>query len=338
MAGIFGTILGLFGHGKTVGKNYQLAAIYKDLRNKVLSLNPSEIGLSRTDKNPVWGVIMETGYADAVVTLVTIADGTVSLYISNGGGIIGIGQHDGPRKACLSFLSQSLRFIQYAKPTSSFPLPKEGYTRFYFLTYDGIFTVENVEGDLGNERLPLSPLFLKAHEVIAQARLVDEQLKNNFQNLMHAATTGDTEEVKRLIKEGNDPNRSDKTGLTPLMAAAYKGQDHVLISLIEFKCDIDAKDESGYTALMFASNAGHVSSAKILIEAGADVNSKDNDSSTPIMFASQNGNNELVRLLLKHGADPKIKGNHGLSAIGFAQQNGHKETEKILKQPSNRFE
>ena len=116
---------------------------------------------------------METGYSDAVVTLVTIANGTVSLYFSNGGGIIGVGEYEGPRNACHSLLSLAPKFIKYAKRTQTFPLPKEGNTRFYFLTYNGIYTVEKKEDDLGNNRLPLSPLFLEAHEVITQARIVE---------------------------------------------------------------------------------------------------------------------------------------------------------------------
>lgn len=323
--------MGLFGSGKTMGKDYVLADIYRDLRDRIFKLDPMKIGLSPSASNQIWGVLMETGYPDAAVTLVTIADGTVSLYFSNGGGIIGVGEHEGPRKSCYSFLSLAPKFIKYAKPTQKFPLPKEGNTRFYFLTYDGVFSVENKEDDLGNERLPLSPFFFEAHEVITQAKIVDDHLKINFQNLMHAATTGDTLGVEKLLKEGADPNRSDEMGLSPLMAAAYSGKDEVMEILIKYRGNIDNRDSSGYTALIFASNVGHVKCAKFLIEEGADVNAKDNDGSTPIMFAAQHGHNELVMLLLKNGADPNIAGNHGLTAIGFAIQNGHKETERILR-------
>lgn len=328
IASIVGLIMGWF--SKASAKEFEVADIYRGLRNKVLTLDPAQIGLSPSDTNQVWGMLMETGYTDAVATLVTIADGTVSLYFSNGGGIIGVGEHDGPLKASNSFLSLASKYIQYAKPTQQFPLPKEGKTRFYFLTYDGIFTVENREDDLGNERLPLSPLFLKAHEVITQARIVDDHLTTNFQNLMHAATTGDTSEVKKLLDEGTDPNRSDKTGLSPLMAAAYSGKVEVIKILIDYRGNIEDRDTSGYTALVFASNAGQIKCAQLLIEHGADVNAKDHDGSTPIMFAAQHGHNELVRLLLKSGADPTTTGNHGLSAIGFAKQNGHKETIELL--------
>jgi hypothetical protein len=328
VASIIGLIMGWF--SKASAKEFEVVDIYRELRNKILTLDPSQIGLSPSDTNQVWGMLMETGYPDAVVTLVTIADGTVSLYFSNGGGIIGVGEHDGPRKASNSFLSLASKYVQHAKPTQQFPLPKEGKTRFYFLTYDGIFTVENKENDLGNERLPLSPLFLEAHEVITQARIVDDHLRTSFQNLMHAATTGDASGVQKLLDEGAEPNRSDNTGLSPLMTAAYSGKVEVIKILIEYRGNIEERDTSGYTALIFASNSGQIKCAQLLIEQGADVNAKDHDGSMPIMFAAQHGYNELVSLLLKSGADPTITGNHGLSAIGFAKQNGHKETIKLL--------
>lgn len=329
--GILGSLIGVLKAGNTMDKKYELADIYRDLRHQMLTIKPSEIGLSQANSNKVWGVLMETGYPEVVVTLVTIADGTVSLYFSNGGGIIGVGEHEEPRKAGESFLSAAQNFIGHTKQTSDFPLPKNGNTRFYFLTFDGVFTAEHREDDLGNERLPLSPLFIEAHKVISQARIVDDRLRVNFQSLMHAVTTGDTATVKKLLDEGANPNRTDQTGLSPLMAAAYSGQDSVVRILIEHRSDIDARDNYGYTALMFAANAGKLECAKLLVDQGSDINAKDNDGSTPLMFAAQHGYNEIVNLLLKNGAKTLYVGSHGLSAAGIAEQNGHKETVEILR-------
>jgi len=328
IAGITGLIMSWF--SKASANEIEVVDIYRELRQQVLTLDPSQVGLSPSDENRIWGMLMETGYSDAVVTLVTIADGTVSLYFSNGGGIIGVGEHEGPRKANKLFLALAEKYTQYAKPTQQFPLPKEGNTRFYFLTYDGILTVEYKEDDLGNERLPLSPLFLEAHEVISQARVVDGHLKANFQNLMGSATKGDVSGVKALLDEGADPNRSDETGLSPLMVAAYSGQVEVIKILIEYRATIEDRDSSGYTPLIFAANAGQVQSSQLLIEHGADVNARDHNGSTPIMFAAQHGHNELVSLLLKKGADPAATGSHDMSAIDFAKQNDHQQTLKLL--------
>jgi hypothetical protein len=35
--------------------------------------------------------------------------------------------------------------------------------------------IEGMENDMGNNRLPISPLFHKAHELISQIRIVDEK-------------------------------------------------------------------------------------------------------------------------------------------------------------------
>ena len=119
---------------------------------------------------------METRYPEGVVTLVTIADGTVSLYFSNGGGVIGVGQHDGPRKVSAEFISCAPEFIPLATTVTEFPLPELGNTRFYFLTFDGIRSVEVKEDDLGNNRHALSPFFHIGHKMITQANLVDDKL------------------------------------------------------------------------------------------------------------------------------------------------------------------
>jgi hypothetical protein len=140
----------------------------------VLTLNPAEVGLSPTPGNRIWGLLVEIGYPGAVATLVTIADGAVSLYFSNGGGVIGIGQHEGPRKAAGALLAAAPAFLGSATPASSFPLPAQGHVTFYFLTFDGILTSDAGEDDLKSNRHPLSPLFHGAHDVITQARLVDE--------------------------------------------------------------------------------------------------------------------------------------------------------------------
>jgi hypothetical protein len=177
MATIFSSLLGLFACNRTPPPEYKVADVYRDLRRQVLTTSPAKIGISPGSPDEVWAVMMETGYPEAVVTLVALADGTVSLYFSNGGGIIGVGQHEGPRKASMGLLSSSQDFLKQATLTKAFPLPSIGKTRFYFLTLQGVRTVEFKEDDLGNNKLQLSPLFYKAQEVITQARIVDERMK-----------------------------------------------------------------------------------------------------------------------------------------------------------------
>jgi len=310
--------------------DYEPAEIYLGLRNQVLSIKPNDIPSLLEQSSPIIGVLTETGHETGVVTLVTMVDGTTSLYFSNGGGILGLGEHEEPRKICLEFLVFAEKFIAKATPVSSFPLPARGYTTFYFNTKNGVFSATAKENDLGNNRSPLSPLFYKAHDVISQARLMDEKIQREIQEYLQAATNGDEATLIKFLEKGRSPDVSDSSGLTPLMAGAHNGQTKMLKLLLDQKPTIDQKDSSGYTALMFACNAGKLDCVKLLLDFGANVNEAANDDSTPIMFASQHGHNDIVKLLLGYGADPNQKGKHGLSAIGFAQQNNLPETERIL--------
>lgn len=330
MAGIISGLVGLFGCGKGTKAERAVADVYQGLRQQVLSLDPRSIGLDPSSSNRVWGVLMETGYPEAVASLVVIADGTVSLYFSNGGGIIGVGQHEEARKAGLELLSAVPAALGHTRKTDKFPLPDNGHTRFYIMTLDGCFSADALEDALGNNRHPLSPLFHRGQDVITQVRLIDEKRQQATVDMLQAATAGDTRALRSLVDSGISANIADHTGLTPLMAASHAGMAKALVVLLDSGAKIDATDASEYTALMFACNAGKTDCARLLIERGADIHRGDKDASTPIMFAAQYGHNDIIRLLLAKGADPHCKGTHGLSAIGFAQQNGHQESEKIL--------
>ena len=84
-------------------KKVDAAATSRELRDQALSTRASELGL-RPNGSRVWGILMETGYPEAVATLVAFADGTTSLYFSSGGGTIGAGDHIAVRTVAESFL------------------------------------------------------------------------------------------------------------------------------------------------------------------------------------------------------------------------------------------
>lgn len=150
--------------------------VYSGLRNQVFSLKPNEIGVSPSSEMPVvWGVIMEFRSSTAIVTLVSLADRTTSLYFSNGGGVIGAGEHEPVAQATATFISLAHKYHGQMQPTTSFPAPTPGNVRFYLLTFSGVLTFEANEQELGNQRHELSPLFHMAHGVIANVRMSTEK-------------------------------------------------------------------------------------------------------------------------------------------------------------------
>ena len=176
MASFFSFIARFFS-SSAIAADYKVAEVYSGLRNMVLNTKPDSVGVKPKHTNEVWSVVMETGYPEAVASLVALADGTVSLYFSNGGGIIGLGPHAGPHRAAQSLLTASQQVSKQLKPTKSYPLPKSSFTRFYLLTSNGVLTAEAKEDDLGNNRHPLSPLFHKGQELISEVRAVEQKLR-----------------------------------------------------------------------------------------------------------------------------------------------------------------
>ena len=88
--------------------------------------------------------------------------------------MIGIGQHETPRQIASELLALAPNYLSETSITTNYPVPTDGLTKFYFLTFDGVRTVEGKEDDLGNNRHALSPLFHKAHDLISAAREMDD--------------------------------------------------------------------------------------------------------------------------------------------------------------------
>jgi len=152
----------------------EIADSYRGLREQVFSLASGKVkGLSAT-KEGIYAVLMETSYPDATFTLVAVSDGAASLYFSNGGGIIGAGEHDLVRKEVFSLLSGVPEYLRQSENTSKTQLPKQDHTSFYFVTNKGVYTMDALEDDLGNNKHKFSPLFHQAHALITAIRQVDE--------------------------------------------------------------------------------------------------------------------------------------------------------------------
>jgi len=152
------------------------AQSYLQLRSRILSLTPAELGLSPSSKNlHAWGVLMETGYPVGFATLVSLADGTTSLYYSTGGGMLGSGEYSPVAEASRALVAQAENHLQHMSPTTEFPLPGVGQVRFTLLTYSGAFFAEAPEETIASGNHLLSTLFARAHEAITQLRLLAEK-------------------------------------------------------------------------------------------------------------------------------------------------------------------
>jgi hypothetical protein len=152
------------------------AEVAAGLREQAFAVQPEQVGARQmAGQNSAWGVFMETGYAKAVASLVTFIDGTTSMYFSNGGGVIGAGQHAQVREASKALLDSANAYLREFNPVAEHPLPSVGSVRFYARTFAGLQSIEAPEIELGEGRHRLSPLFYAGHRVIASLRQLSER-------------------------------------------------------------------------------------------------------------------------------------------------------------------
>jgi hypothetical protein len=148
------------------------AEVYSGLRQQVLGLTPDQLDDAVSGDAPILALLMETGYPEAVATLVAVADGSTSLYFSNGGGFIGAGTHATVAEASRRWLEAGPAFLPQLPVIMDPPLPSEGMTQFVAVTAEGLRGVVAPEEDLGEGRHRLSSFFYAGQDVITQIRLV----------------------------------------------------------------------------------------------------------------------------------------------------------------------
>jgi hypothetical protein len=147
--------------------------IMRELRERLLTTDPGSLALEPSERLPrVWGALMEMGTAGGTASLVAVADGTTSLYLSTGGGIIGGGEHAAVVEASTAFLEAVESRLDQLAPAAEAVLPEPGAVRFTALTYQGLHSGGAAEDALGAGTHPLSALFVAGHDVLTQLRLI----------------------------------------------------------------------------------------------------------------------------------------------------------------------
>ncbi len=139
---------------------------YTGLRNLALGSKAEEILGRKGDSQEIFGVIFEVGMEGGVATIVSMADGSISLYASGGGGMLGLQRDEQIRKAAAAFLIDSKSYIGEMRPASSYPVPTTNHVTFYILTVGGVLTAERYEAEIQKRGNPLFALYEDAQRLI----------------------------------------------------------------------------------------------------------------------------------------------------------------------------
>lgn len=141
----------------------ETSQMYNDLRSMVLSGHvPDADGPS--------AALMEIGLEGGTATLVAVADGSTSLYLSNGGGVIGAGEHTSVREAASAFLRSASDHSDTLEATTAQPLPAAGSVRFYVNNGGSLRTAEAEEEELTKGAHALSDLYAAGQKVLTAIR------------------------------------------------------------------------------------------------------------------------------------------------------------------------
>jgi hypothetical protein len=144
---------------------------YAGLRSLALSSKASHVGLDGDD-DLVYGVVMDLAFGPDTATIVSLIDGSTSMYTSTGGGVIGGGVHANVAAASKAFISAvaASRHLLSAD-WSDGPL-HDGGVRVIALVPGGALAAVADSDALAAGGLPLSPVFLAGEGVISELRVV----------------------------------------------------------------------------------------------------------------------------------------------------------------------
>jgi hypothetical protein len=117
---------------------------------------------------------MDMAFPGGVASLVSLEDGTTSLYTTTGGGVIGGGAHPTVVDATHAFLEAVAVYAPQFLPTDSDDLPEPGHIQFQALTFDGRRCADAPESDLQARTHDLWPLYFSGHQVITALRIATE--------------------------------------------------------------------------------------------------------------------------------------------------------------------
>ena len=107
-----------------------------------------------------------------VASMVAIADGAASLYLSTGGAVIGGHAHENVRAAVRRFLVTLERSLEVFAVATTFAPPTAGKVSFTVRSYEADLAAEAPESDFAAGGHRLSAAFLGGHDVLTELRLV----------------------------------------------------------------------------------------------------------------------------------------------------------------------
>jgi hypothetical protein len=151
------------------------ANAFAGLRTMALQSTRANFGLGAASApDQPFVVLADWGDARGATTIVAVADGSASVYSSDGAGSIGGGQtHPTIHDAALRTVELAAAALPQAHPATAYPVAAQGQVTFYLVTDAGVYTATAAQDDLNANRSPLSALAASTQKIVAEYRRFD---------------------------------------------------------------------------------------------------------------------------------------------------------------------
>ncbi len=138
------------------------------VRDRALTAPAADYGAP--DGTEAWLAGMDVATPGVALTLICGWDGTTSLLMSTGGGIVGAGTHEVVARASHAFLYEASAWFDEMLPLPDLSFPEAGRVRFFVRRGDRCVVAEASDVELAEGRHDFAGLYELAQTVVTQVR------------------------------------------------------------------------------------------------------------------------------------------------------------------------